>query len=1104
MSDPAHLEAAIADLESRRALLGAAVVDAAVATLRAQLEAARAQAAGPAAEPPRLRQLSILFADIAGSTALLQAVPADEALALVSPALERFAAVVREAGGEVLRFTGDGLKAAFGTQGTREDEAERAVRAGLAILHEATLHGERLRAAHGISAFGVRVGVHTGPVVLGGGVEADRTAMGHAVHLAARLEQAAPVGRLRISHETWSQVRGLFEAEPQPPLKVQGHDEPLATWIVQRALANADRAPQRGIDGVAPPMVGRAAEWQALLALFERCSSEGQPGVAWVIGEAGLGKTRLRRELLAATGASAAAVLQARAHPADQLQPYGLVRQQLTRWFGIADDLPAAAARERFVAALAPRLARDGDARARRLGHLLGLDFADAGAVQAVRAPELREQGFATWREALHSAAAGGPLLLVLDDLHWADAASLEFVQRLAAEPGAAMLLLLLARPALRERFTLPAPAPGQLILTLGPLPAEAGQALAAALLAAVQPPSAALQRLLVQRAAGNPFYMEELLRMLLDDGAIDSRGPAWRVDEARLARLRVPETLVGVLQARLDALPAQELAALQQASIVGPVFWDAALAAVDATAPPALPALQQRAFVAQRPDSAFANTAERAFHHALLHDVTYGTVLSAARRAGHARVAQWLAERMAGRAGEFLVATAEHFERAGDAAMAWRFYDRARGQAMNRAAYTEALALIDRALALGAQQPPRWRFQLLVHRTTALEHLGRGAEARVASAEMARLAEAEDDDSMRADVATQRMLQADHEGRPAEALALAREALACVTRDGRPVAAGAGALAHGELAWLALQRNDFDTVRQHIAAGIVLARAAAEVAAEDGGYAGYELQLRIIEMHALTSQDRHADAAAAIAATLRMLDAGTRPHLLDRLHLHCQQSRVLRLLGDLDGAGSAADAALALAARMEMPRMRTAALAVQAERLLVLGDAAAVAAVADEVEHICRAIGFAQHLPHAWVWRGRLALARGDSAAANAAWQQAEALYREQQQEQAAVALACERAALAPAEPAALAAVDAATQAGLDTLAPEALLACHAVLQATGDARAAGLLQHLVARLREQLAQQPDAATRQRLLQQVPHWRQVAALAAARGEVFP
>jgi class 3 adenylate cyclase len=216
MTEPHPLAAAIADLEARRAVLGDAVVEAAIAALRAQLpgilfEAPAAAAAAPvAAAAACLRQVSILFADVAGSTALLQHRAADEALEVMSGALERFAAVVREAGGEVLRFTGDGLKAVLRVHELREDEAERAVRAGLGILDAAKAHAAALRDSRGIEQFGVRVGVHTGPVVLGTGVEADRSAMGHAVHVAARMEQSAPVGRLRISHETWALVRGLF------------------------------------------------------------------------------------------------------------------------------------------------------------------------------------------------------------------------------------------------------------------------------------------------------------------------------------------------------------------------------------------------------------------------------------------------------------------------------------------------------------------------------------------------------------------------------------------------------------------------------------------------------------------------------------------------------------------------------------------------------------------------------------------------------------------------------------------------------------------------------------------------------------------------------
>ncbi len=344
MSEP-HA-AAIAALEAQRALLGDAAVDAAIAALRGP--------APPAATPARLRQVSILFADLAGSTALLQHLPADEALAVVSQALEHFAAAVRAEGGDVLRFTGDGLKAAFGTAPGREDQAEAAVRAGLAIVQAAAAHAERLRASHGLQDFGVRVGVHTGPVVLGGGVESDRTAMGHAVHLAARLEQAAPVGRLRISHETWAQVRGLFRVEPQAPLVVKGHDEPLVTYLVDVALPDPERAPRRGLDQVASPLIGRSAELAALRARLDPQAAEAPP-VAWVIAEAGVGKSRLRRELAAVLGGPQ---WQARAHPAGALQPFGLLRQLVVRGIGLADDLCGWATCWAWTSAPSPRCRR--------------------------------------------------------------------------------------------------------------------------------------------------------------------------------------------------------------------------------------------------------------------------------------------------------------------------------------------------------------------------------------------------------------------------------------------------------------------------------------------------------------------------------------------------------------------------------------------------------------------------------------------------------------------------------------------------------------------------------------------------------------------------
>jgi predicted ATPase len=216
-----------------------------------------------------------------------------------------------------------------------------------------------------------------------------------------------------------------------------------------------------------------------------------------------------------------------------------------------------------------------------------------------------------------------------------------------------------------------------------------------------------ALTELLIKQSAGNPYYMEELLKMLIDDGVVAIEGPAWTVHAERLAAARVPSTLTGVLQARLDALAVAERHALQQASIVGSVFWDDALAALDPLAPSALPALQGKALVQRREGSAFEDTAEEAFRHHLLHQVAYETVLKAERRAGHAAAARWLAARVNDRSGEHLATTAQHFLQAGDSAQAARWLADAAEHAALRFDNRTALAHAQQALQHAPRRGP-------------------------------------------------------------------------------------------------------------------------------------------------------------------------------------------------------------------------------------------------------------------------------------------------------------------------------------------------------------------------------------------------------------
>ncbi|MBI5719217.1 MAG: AAA family ATPase [Burkholderiales bacterium] len=1147
MTEPSPLETAIAQLQAQRSALGDAAVDAAVGALRANAkqatqamqatqaqqspEAPLAQQAQPQAQAPRLRLVSVLFVDVADSTAMLERVGAEDALALVSDALEAFARIVRAHGGQVLRFTGDGLKAAFGSLRLREDDAAQAVRAGLRILEAAAEHAERVARPLGIARFGVRAGIHTGMVLLGDGVDEERGAIGHAVHLAARMEQSAPVGRLRISRETREQVRGLFRLEAQPPLVVKGLEEPLVTFLVKRDEDEGERTVRRGIEGLATPMVGREPALQGLLGLCERSVRTRRAALAVVTGEAGMGKTRLRRELLkrvgaiegapprprSVTAATAHAVhcLRVRAQPSSELQAYGLLRQLLARWLGIFDDLTADEARARLVGGLGPWLGADAQARAQRVGQLVGLDFGAVAAVQALGARELREQAFGALGEALRAVAASTPLLLVFEDLHWADEASLDFVKSLAQPAPVPLLLLILARPGWAEARALPAETPEmeRQHVHLPPLGDASCTALADALLGAMQGAPEPLRQLLLQRAGGNPFFMEELVRMLIDDGVIDTRTRPWRLVAERLSELRVPETLLGVLQARLDALPAAELAALQQASIVGPVFWSSALAELDAAAPAALPVLMHRGLLVRRQASAFGQSDEYAFQHQLLHDVTYGTVLKAARREGHARAARWLAARAVGREREFVVITAEHYERAGDSARALEFYDRARRDAEARFAHDAALRLIDRALAQPALTAPRHRFRLLHGRHIVFDRQERREEAGRAAQAMHEWAEACDDDVMRADLATAKMLRADHEGRAEDAQRLAEQAVALLAHSTDPAAAPPLTLAHGELAWLAVGRRDFVRAEPHLAEALEQARRTALLPGSQGGYDGYELQLRSIEIHALALQERHAEAARAAERGLASLARRPRPLPHDRYILLQLLYRAQHELGAWQEARATAQQALECALELAMPRLQTTALLDVAQSALALGEIAGAQDAADQAMRLVQAAGndFVRPLVHQCL--GHVAAARGDADGARAALQRALDLYAAQGREPEVAQMRCEIAALDLAggrAADALRAVDEvlatasnAGDAGYRQLDPDALLTCVRVLDAragvagvadaadaadVADDRAAGLLGHLQLRLQEQLAQLPDDLARSRV-QALPHW---------------
>jgi predicted ATPase/class 3 adenylate cyclase len=1120
-TDRPRLLSALAALEAQRAVLGDEVTALAQAPLR-QLLAALDE---PAAPQLRRAQVTVLFADIADSTALAARLDAEDVLQIFGRLLERAAEAVRARGGRVLRYTGDGLKAGFGTQGTREDDAAQAVLAGLDILAAAREHAAWVAREFGIGDFAVRVGAHTGEVALGAGFEADNTLTGDTVNLAARMEQTAPRGGLRISAETWAHVRGDFVLEAQPPLPVKGVSAPLPTWLVLGARPRQARASARGIEGLATRMVGRQAELAALQAACAQLPQQRGLRVCTVLAEAGLGKSRLLAEFEAWCRDRPERTLQlrARATPHTGTQAFGLLRDLLATRLQIDDADSPARARARLEQAIVPLFEPDdgteaAQAHAHLMGHLVGIDIGDSPHLRGILHDprQLRQRALHATTQWLRRLARheGQPLMLLLEDLHWADDESLDVLPpMLAALDDWPVLLLGLARPALLER------RPGwpgaawpegerHPRLELAPLDSTAALALAHELLQRLPSVPEALTSLLTRHAEGNPYYLEELVKVLIDRGAIRTDGPQWRVDTERLVLSKLPTTLTGVLQARLDALPAAEKRALQQASVVGTVFWEPALAAVDATAPGQLPALQQRRLAraahATADEPAGEGPREYAFHHQLLQQVTYGTVLKQDRRDGHARVARWLAGLSGLRATDVPGLAAEHFELAGDTDTAAEYHARAAEQAWQRLAHERVHAHVARALALldghpaagrPAQAPLRWR--LLATREQSLGLQARRDEQGADLDTLEQLAHQLADDRRLAQVEQSRCVRGLRVADWAAAERGARAFLAAATRAGEPaprleaqrlLATVMDKLGHTAAGReLALQTlAEARQRRLHAIEAGLLNTLALMAEAQGDPIAALELEQPALAIHQALG-DRVREASMRSNIGLRWLKLGHLARARQELEASLQR---LRANGDLtfEGAASAFLSLVVLwqgdagAARALAQRALDIALAAQArDNALIawmhLGEAQlALGALDDAQQAFDHAWAEAQALRPRWQWdagagRARVALARGDAAKALQALQPL---------------------------------LDDPSDARLFGGAGDprlVMLGCHQALSRAGDLRAPAWLERAHRSLTDLAAGIADPALRAGFLQQIPHHRAIVAAWAARAE---
>lgn len=691
-----QIERAIAAQENLRGVVPDEIVDTAVSALRERLARSNPELA-------RRRQVTVLFADVSGFTSMSSRLDAEVVADVMNELWSRLDTIIAAHGGHVDKHIGDAVMAVWGAASTREDDPERAVRAALAMQQEL----QRPRSGDQLM---MRVGLNTGPVYLGAVAGSDEfTAIGDTVNVASRMQEAAPLGGVLVTHDTYRHVRGVFDVEALDPALVKGKAGPIRVYLVIQAKARAFRMPTRGVEGVETEMVGRALELGVLQAEFERVVREPATGWISVIGDAGIGKSRLLYEFESWIDLHPASAFffKGRALATLRSMSFGLVRDVLAERFGVLDSDSAAdlAAKVRggFSSALT-----EGEADV--VGHWLGFDLRSSPAVQALLGSgQLAGTARAHLFRYLELLATDGPVVVFLEDLHWADDESLALIDDLVGQCTDVHLLVIgVGRPSLLER----AGANGLLArssvaLHLSPLGSEATRALVREVLQQAGRVPDELTDLIVERADGNAFFVEELIKMLIEDGVVETGEPwdTWRVHLDRLDPDRVPASLTGVLQTRLDSLTPLDRGALQRSSVVGRVFWDGAVASLGAdgleSTIESLETARQRELVFRHERSSFDGSAEYVFKHALLRDVTYDTVLLRDRQRLHGLVASWISHHSGERGSEYVGLIASHLRLAGELAEAADLMCRAAVVSLESGSAASARRSLDEALEL-------------------------------------------------------------------------------------------------------------------------------------------------------------------------------------------------------------------------------------------------------------------------------------------------------------------------------------------------------------------------------------------------------------------
>lgn len=657
-------------------------------------------AVSTAASPEERKLATVLFADLVGSTELGGSQDPERTRSMLERFYEAMAAEIAGAGGTVEKFVGDAVMAVFGAPVAQEDHAERALHAALAMRRRLVeLFEGRLQ---------LRIGVNSGEVVVGAAREGSSFVTGDTVNVCARLEQNVTPGDILVGERTVALVRGAFEFEEPLRIEAKGKRDGVVCRRLIRALTLTR---PRGVGGLRRTLVGRDTEIELLEATYRRVAHEREPHLVTIMGDAGVGKSRLVRELWDRLGGEPVEPLRrtGRCLSYGHAITYWAMGEILKEHLGILESDPP----ESVWSKLRPR---------EILGLALGLEA--QGELHPLAA---REKLHDAWIEFLQDLVAERPVVVLIEDIHWAEDPLLDLLERTGREVQGPLLLLGTARPELLDaRPTWGGGRRNASLLWLQPLSeSEAGRLFDDALAEALP---LELRRLVVERAEGNPLFVEELIGTLVDRGNLKRVGESWQATRLQ-SSMDIPDSVQAVLAARIDMLPSLEKAALQAAAVVGRAFWIGPVRRL-VGGEPDFGLLEERDFIRRRPGSSMVGEQEYAIKHALTREVAYASLPKARRARLHAGFAAWLEHAGGGRA-ENAALLAHHYAEAvrpEDADLAWggdeaererlqekalEWLRRAAELALGRYELGDAISLLQRALDLEEVEQARaelWR----------------------------------------------------------------------------------------------------------------------------------------------------------------------------------------------------------------------------------------------------------------------------------------------------------------------------------------------------------------------------------------------------------